>query len=120
MELDDSGLQVDQGETSAPGESSTSAASSPTLTPTERRARDRASEAIRQKASEGPFGLDLLLHSAMRVHATRGNQSAKKIHQKLMDDPNSMDDYFQPVARTKKLSLPGACSLLVNHVSKSF
>ena len=110
MDFDDSGLHMDEGETS------TSASAPGSLSPTSRRARDRESEAIRRKASSP----NVVFHAAMRVHDELGNESAKMIHKELMDNPNSMDGYFQPPGSIKKLSLSGAVSLLVNHVSKSF
>ena len=100
MDFDDSGLQVDE----APG----------LLSATSRRARDRESEAIRSKATSS----NVVLHSAMMVHGELGNESARKIHKKLMDDPDSMDDYLNPPkSACRKLTPLEAVAFLLHHVS---
>ena len=57
---------------------------SSSLSPTDRRRRNRESEAIRDKARASEFGLGVVLHAAMLVHKELGNNSAAAIHQKLI------------------------------------
>ena len=102
------------------GEPSTSPAPA-SLSPTDQRARNRESEAIRTKAADGRFygatKTNVVLHAAMTTHREMGNDNAAKIHKMLMEDPTCMDDYFKPKASVKKLPLTAAVALLVHHVS---
>ena len=72
------------------GPSNESSSSSSTLSPTERRQRDRKSAALR---NDPTYSSNELFHAAMMRHGELGNETAKRIHKKLMDDPNSMDDW---------------------------
>ena len=65
---------------------STSGAMDPTL----RQRRNRESKTIRENASSS----NVVFHAAMMEHEAMGNETAKKIHEKLMKDPDSMDDYW--------------------------
>ena len=66
-----------------------SSAGSGAMHPTDRQRRNRESKTIRENASSS----NVVLHSAMMEHKDLGNETAHKIHQKLIEDPNSMDDY---------------------------
>ena len=74
------------------GPSNVSSSSSSTLSPTERRQRDRKSEALR---NDQRYSSNELFHAAMLTHKELGNETAARIHKKLMDDPNSMDDWYE-------------------------
>ena len=85
-----------------------------TLSPAQRQARNRESLGIRSKASSS----NVVLHSAMLVHRDLGNKSAQRIHKKLIDDPNCMDDYFNPQkSSVRKLTPLQAAAFLLHHVS---
>ena len=69
-----------------------SSSSSSTLSPSERRQRDRKSTALR---NDPKYTSNELFHAAMMTHGELGNETAKNIHKKLLDDPNSMDDWYR-------------------------
>ena len=79
--------------------SSSSSTSSSTLSETERRQRNRQSEALRNSAMAASS--NVLFHSAMMRHGEMGNETAKKIHKDLMDDPNSLDDLYSKLDQLK-------------------
>ena len=89
-----------------------SSSSSSTLSPTERRQRDRKSEALRNDTT---YSSNVLFHAAMVTHRELGNENAARIHKMLMDDPNCMDDYFKPKPKQQKLSPLQASGFLLHH-----